>query len=369
MPSEQLTAEIESAIDDMVLPSNDTPAGEPDNKGAIDAASDDAKVMAEVAANDAAGDKLAADNEKASQELADEAGKVAKEAADDAKAASADAHTGQAKGEVAPSEPIKAPPAPVEPQSAKPLFHSDDLLARAVDTGISVVDAKQLSPYALEVIVSRREEAALEADDPRDIGLQKDPVADPFADLPKLDPEVHDPSVIAMFDKMTEVVKGQHSELQDLRAEQAEQNVTAVAREEVELKAATSEIKQFFDGQVKGLGDNFLESLGTGDFDSLDRGSPQFANRDAIAGQMSVLMSGYQAQGQTPPSREEIFDTAARIVLRDTFQGIREKEIAGTLKTQSGQHLQRSGSVQASTTKTPDEDAAAAVDALLNSRQ
>ena len=363
MPSDELTAEIESAIDDMVVTDNDTPKDETDNASA-EAASDDAKVMAEVAANDAAGDKLAADNEKASQELADEAGKVAREAVDDAKAASADAHTGQVEAtEVKATEPVK------------PLHHlapvSDDLLARAVDAGISVVDAKQLTPHSLEVIVSGREKAAVEeyGEQFADAIAKKEDIGDPFADLPKLDPEVHDPSVIAMFDKMTEIVKGQHSELQDFKVRQSEQNAAVAAREEVELEAATSEIKQFFDGQVKGLGDNFSESLGTGDFDSLDRGSPQFANRNAIAGQMSVLMSGYQAQGQTPPSREEIFDTAARIVLRDTFQGIREKEIAGTLKTQSGQHLQRSGSVQASTTKTPDEDAAAAVDALLDSRQ
>ncbi len=369
MPSDELAAEIESAIDDMVVADNKEPTGVGEtDKPAADAASDDAKVMAEVAANDAAGDKLVADNEKASQELADEAGKVAKEAADDAKAASADVHIGSAANYAAKVEAADAAAKEAKP-SFQPMQISDDLLARAVDTGISVVDARALAPHSLESIVARREEVVLRVAELDSKVEEIEKASDPFADLPKLDPEVHDPSVIAMFDKMTEIVKGQHSELQDFKVGQSEQNAAAVAREEVELETATSEIKQFFDGQVKGLGDNFSESLGTGDFDSLDRGSPQFANRDAIAGQMSVLMSGYQAQGQTPPSREEIFDTAARIVLRDTFQGIREKEIAGTLKTQSGQHLQRSGSVQASTTKTPDEDAAAAVDALLDSRQ
>ena len=362
MPSEQLAAEIESAIDDMVVTDNkeSTDAGETD-KPAAAAASDDAKVMAEVAANDAAGDKLAAENEKASRELADEAGEVVKGAADDAKAASEDARIGQAEDK---SIEIGSPP-----PGSRPMPVSDEMLARAVDVGIPVVDAKALTPRSLEAIVSGREQAALEAEELNGRTDAPESTRDPFADLPRLDPEVHDPGVIAMFDKMTEIVKGQHSELQDFKAGQAEQSAAAAAREEVDLEVATREIEQFFDNQVKGLGDGFSESLGTGDYSSLDQGSPQFANREAIAGQMSVLISGYEAQGQVPPPREEVFDTAARIVLRDVYQGVREKEIAGTLKTQSGQHLQRSGSVQASTTKTPDEDAAAAVDALLDSRQ
>jgi hypothetical protein len=97
----------------------------------------------------------------------------------------------------------------------------------------------------------------------------------------------------------------------------------------------------------------------------LDRGSPQFAKREAIAGQMAVLISGHEAQGQEPPPREEVFNVAARIVLREEFQAVHDKELSGGLAKQAGQHIQRAGGVQAKSTQTPEEEAAQAVDDLL----
>ena len=63
------------------------------------------------------------------------------------------------------------------------------------------------------------------------------------------------------------------------------------------MDMATHEIEKFFDNQVKGLGDNFSESLGAGDYSSLDRGSPQFANREAIAPAINYLPIACQPRG------------------------------------------------------------------------
>ena len=327
MPSEQMTTEIEGAIDDIIATEAKDREGD---AGLVDAA------------------------RKANDATQTESGTTE---------SSRDSHITAAASEPAPA-PAESPPqrAPI----------SDDLLARAADVGIHVADAKHLTPRFLESIIARREEAAQELTDDEtpvdadDLQKDLDKAADPFADLPKLDPEIHDPDVIKMFDKLNEISRGQRSELQDLQKGKLEADEVVAAREEADSEVATREGEQFFDGQVKGLGEGFTEALGVGGYGSLDRGSSQSATREAIMEQMSVLLSGYQATGQTLPSREEIFDTAARIVLPSVYQGVHDRKIAGT---QSGQHLQQSSSGEGSTTKTAEEDAASAVDELLDSRQ
>ena len=340
MPSEELVAEIDQAVEEMV--SEETVdegqvAEETANQKADEvAASDEEKAAAEVAGVDEAADKEIAEGKKAAGELADEAGTAAEEVA----------------------------------QEAARTAVSEETLARAVSVGIPVADARELTPYSLESIIAAREaEVELEWKAQEEgKGKSSKEVADPFAGLPKLDPEVHDPEVIKMFDSFTNIVKQQNETIQELQGQQEETVTAAQAREDIELEQATVEIEQFFNKQVSELGDDFSNALGTGDYNSLDRGSSQFAKREAIAGQMAVLLSGYEAQGQKPPPREEVFDTAARIVLRDEYQAVHDKKLAGGLAKQSEQHIQRAGGTQTSSTQTPEEEAAAAVDNLLGNK-
>ena len=336
MPSEELAAEIDKAVEEMVSAEHNDKekfAEEIVNQRADEVtASDEAKAAAEVASVDEAADKKIAEGEKSAEELAAEAGSAAKEVA----------------------------------QEAAKVAVSDETLARAVNVGIPVADARELTPYSLERIIAARE-AELEAEAKGDSGLQESPgeTVDPFADLPKLDPEVHDPEVVKMFDELTRVAKGQYETIQELKTQQSEATQSAQSTRDADLEVATQEVEHFFNKQVSELGDNFSDALGTGDYSSLDRGSPQFAKREAIAGQMAVLFSGYDAQGQEPPPREEVFNVAARIVLRDEFQAVHDKELSGGLAKQAGQHLQRAGGVQAKSTQTPEEEAAQAADDFL----
>lgn len=231
---------------------------------------------------------------------------------------------------------------------------SDVALTRAVQAGIPLADAREFAnEAALDRNVAiiermreiRREQAVEEAEE----------VKDPFADLPKLDPEKFEPEVIEAFEKITDIVKGQSAELDAFKNHQ--DGLT-----EAQQVANTKEVTQFFDEQITGLGDEFSDALGQGDTNSLPRGGMQFAAREQIAEQMSVLLLGYDASNLTPPPREEVFDAAARSVLQKEYQQIHDKELSGKLEKQATQHLQRAGGSQDTSTLTAEEEVVQALD-------
>ena len=98
--------------------------------------------------------------------------------------------------------------------------------------------------------------------------------------------------------------------------------------------------------------------LGEGGYSSLDTNSQELANRDAIASQMSILISGYNAQGLQEPSRSSVFETAARSVLVDKYNELNGNKLSDQLKDQSKQHIQRANKSSSSATKTPEEEEA-----------
>jgi len=266
------------------------------------------------------------------------------------------------------SEPIQEPmpesESEIAPKSAPPVI-SDDLLGRAVNAGISVADAQGLSPELLERIVKEREaawkqryEESISAGEAGDVS-KVDEVEDPFAKLPKLDPDTFEPEVIKTLEQYTDILKQQQEELQELRGRQEETSQVSEA-------AATRDIERQFDSQVSKLGEDFSEALGTGGYSSLERGSSQLANREAIANQMSIMLSGYNAQGLESPPFEEVFDSAARLVLRDEYQKIHEKKLSKGLESQASQHIQRVGGQKASGVQTTEEEIAQALSERFN---
>jgi hypothetical protein len=235
---------------------------------------------------------------------------------------------------------------------------SDEIITRAIKAGLSLSDAVSFpSEAALERVVATAERAAKPA-------VQKDTVAeetpDPFAEL-KLDPEKYEPEVVEMFEKVTGVLKSQHEQIQGFKqAQEALEQAQNEAAKADQLVAA-QEIEAWFDTAIKGLGKDFIDALGEGDYSSLDLGSSQFANRGKIAEKMSVLLGGYIAQDLAVPSREDIFKDAVEIVLRDEIQKIHEKKLAGDLKKQAGQHIQRAGGSKGTAAKTPEQEVAQAL--------
>ena len=239
---------------------------------------------------------------------------------------------------------------------------SDEALTQAVSAGIPLADARE---FKSEESLLRVVDAVRRAAKPSEEATAEKQTAkddeDPFASLPKLDPDNYEPEVIEMFEKLTGIVKQQHGVIQDFRGHQQQAAQAAEA-------AASREVETWFDSQVAALGEDFSEALGEGGYGALAEGSAQHANRTKIADQMSVLLAGYKASGQQAPPRDEVFDAAARLVLKDEYQKIHEKKLTGELANRSKQHLQRPGGQKATSKLTPEEDTAALLDAKYPSR-
>ena len=239
--------------------------------------------------------------------------------------------------------------------SESPKAFDTDLLAHAVSLGLSYTEAKEFPDNDSLVRFVNRLESHLAT--PEAAAKEPVEVADPFSDFPKLDPEVHDPSVIAMFDKLTGIAKAQYGELQTYKERQS-------YGEEAAGTANQRAVEEFFDGRIASLGEDFEEVLGKGSSGALDKGSSQYAKRDAIAQHMSTMLSGYAAQGRQAPPDDEVFASSAKFVLRNEYQAIYDKKLSGELGDRAGQHMQRASGKKASSVISAADETAQ----LLNER-
>lgn len=224
-----------------------------------------------------------------------------------------------------------------EPKQPEPPAISDFALTKAVYAGLNIEDARNFpSDDALLRVIESVESAKQVAKKPEETQEE-----DPFAALPKLDPDAYEPEVVQTFEKLTDIVRQQHETIKSLQTHQNESSQS-------NYQAAANEIESWFNGQVKNLGDEFHETLGVGDYGALPKGSSQLAKRDELASQMAVLVSGYQASGRPMPAREKLFDAAVRVVLGDELSKIRESKLSKELEKRSNQHIARVGGKKAS---------------------
>lgn len=244
-------------------------------------------------------------------------------------------------------------------EDAVPEGISDDALTRAVNAGLSLAEARSFASEDVLNGISNRleqqtqqyrtwaqEEQARHFQANQQQQRQEEEV-DPFADL-KLNPDDYEPEIVEKFEKLAEIVKGQRETIADFQYSQ--ENAQASANEQSRV-----EIVDWFDKEISDLGEDFSGVVGTGKYNDLDRGSQQFANRDAIANQMSVLIAGYNAQGIPAPNRSDVFQTASRFVLSDQFVKVGNEKLSKQLEQQSTQHIQRANKSKATTVLTAEE--------------
>jgi hypothetical protein len=244
-------------------------------------------------------------------------------------------------------EPIAT--APVKEPTAVAL--SNDALTRAVRAGISLDDAHSFTNEAALLRVVERMEAAVKPITPP----VEAPPEDLFAGIPVLDPEEYEPEVIAAFESLKKVIQKQQQDIQQFKDQ-----TSHIARSSQEAHAA--EVASWFDSKIAGLGEDFNDTLGTGATMALTPGSPQALKRDSIATTAAALLQGYRATGQKVPPRDEVFDAAARIVLKDEYIQAHEKRLSSELAKRSTQHLARAKGANGQSKKTPQEDIAAEID-------
>lgn len=243
------------------------------------------------------------------------------------------------------------------PPAKQPI--SDSVLTQAVQAGFSLEEARL---FGSESVLKSAVNRVIEASKKNEPATELPEAEDIFKDLPKLDPESYEPEVIKAFESLTAVMKKQQEMIQGLQANN--RNTMQLQQD-----AASHEVEQWFDKQITSLGDDFKDALGSGGYSSLDRASPQFAKREAIANQAAVLLAGYKAAGQNAPDRDSVFQAAAKLVLMDEFQKVREKKISKDLEKRSAQHINRASGGKQSGNKDPFEETASLLDAKYFSKK
>ena len=234
---------------------------------------------------------------------------------------------------------------------------SDGVITSAIQAGMSMEDVRSFSSEGqllrtVELLSQAAAAATFEASATEDVAEKEDGVLD---SLPKLDPEQVEPEVIKMFEVFTGVIRKQQEAIDGFR-EYKDQAARA------NQDAAVREATEWFDTQIKGLGEDFHSSLGVGNYGMLTRGSSQVAKRDEIANQIAVMIAGYEQTGQHAPSREAIFSAAARLVLHDEYGEAQTKKISKSLAKRKGQHVSRVGGSGTKSKQDPDAETAAMLD-------
>ena len=235
---------------------------------------------------------------------------------------------------------------------------NDELFTRAVQAGIPLAHARKFENEESLLGAVEHYEKAWEQAEAEATPVKKDPLSE----LPTLDPDVHDPQVIAQFDRLIDIIK------QERKAGQTETQAMQERLQDMEdLQADTisaadnakkAEGAKWFNGQISGLGKDFQEALGEGDTVSLNQQSKQFENRGKIVEQILILESGYEARG-LEITRDELFEKAARSVLQDEYQQLHETKLSGKLEKRAGQHISRAGGQKVSGAQTPTDFAVA----------
>ncbi len=205
---------------------------------------------------------------------------------------------------------------------------SDEALTAAVAAGIPIADARGFgSEAALMRVVSS---VLRQTEEVKEETNQED-----FLDsVPTLDPERYDQDMIDAVEGMKKVIRDQNNEIKSIAD-------SGRRRDEAAAGTALQEITAWFDGKVDSLGDDFVDSLGKGSTSGLKQGGKAYEKRDELATQIGVLHGGYVAAGREVPSRDKIFDAAARYVLGDAIDSAKDKKVSASLKKRSGQHISR----------------------------
>jgi hypothetical protein len=230
---------------------------------------------------------------------------------------------------------------------------SDYAIERAVRAGLTFAEARAFSTESALLSMVGKFEAAHEKTQEKAVVVSDD---DPLASIQKLDPDVYEPEVVKMYENLVEIIRKQDEAIKAVRSNQ-EQAVRATQ------ESIANDVEKWFDDRVSKLGDDFTESLGSGAYRSLKQGSAQLQKRDALADQVAVLNAGYKASGRQPPSRDELFDAAAQLVLRGDYQKAHEKRLSSELASRAKQHINRVGGQKGKVVSDPADDIASILDA------
>jgi len=264
------------------------------------------------------------------------------------------------ESELAPEEEQQpAPESESALESVRQPSISNAVLTEAIRAGLTVEEAREFGSDKLlmRAVDMVRAVAAKSLSEP-----EKKVAKDPLADFPSLDPEQFEPEVIKAFDALKGIVKQQYDSIQELQSYRSQANQASQA-------SVAQEVENWFDGQVEKLGEDFNDVLGKGKYSILDKSTPQFARRDELASYMAILANGYKASGRSMPTREKIFEQAAKTVLAEEYQKNYEKKLSADLSKREKQHINRPGGQKLKTHKEPIDEVVDRVNEFIQAKK
>lgn len=223
------------------------------------------------------------------------------------------ADQGDEEGEKSDDEP-QGEESPDEPEGeedhSEAEAKADELLTRAVRSGMSLKDAKTFAAQdadALERQVGLLETAskAGTGDEETPAGETADAETDPLSGIPDLDPEIYDEEIVKGFNSLKSIIR--------------EQNET---------------IKGMSDGNKNNWFDQQVEALPVKGMDA--------KQLKDLNGQFNVLKSGYEAQGQEVADAD-VFKQATQMVLGEDIRAAVDADKAKRLAKREKQQTNRPG--------------------------
>jgi len=219
---------------------------------------------------------------------------------------------------------------------------TDDLLERAVKSGLSITEARGFSSSndlerTVSLLESRQTETNKSTDDKTEDGTDK-------ADKPfdsGLSKDDYD-------EKIVDTINNLGQKVQDLTKENAElkeSSKQAAERTESEAVAAHT---AWYDNQIKELGEEFEDVFGKGTIKDIKEDSPQYKNRAALETEMMAIVKGKVATKQTVPPKEKVFEMALRNLHSEKLKQTSQKTTSEKLKKRASQTLGRGSKGQGS---------------------
>jgi len=238
--------------------------------------------------------------------------------------------------------------------------HDEALLERAVRAGLTLADANNMpDDQSLSNVIGRVEAAKQR----RQKVPKEKQETDLLSEIPDLDPEEYPEEVISAFKGLKGAVSEQQKTIKALtQSQQNQQQAAIVARNE--------EFTEWFDGQVKDLGKDYIDTLGEGDYKSLTAKETKLA-RNKVIRYMDHVHNDAKAEGRKAPNDEDTFKLAVEKAFPDKTNKIKGRKITKKAAARSRQVLntprdtngQFASEIYSEDTRT--DDAIAAVAAMM----
>lgn len=209
----------------------------------------------------------------------------------------------------------------------------DALLERAVQCGIPLAQARKYpEPEMLEGVCEQFETLSGKNDESGGSEDGETGEVDLFANLPELDPEEVDEGIVNGFNSLKDIVKQQHETIKNL------------------MVAKSGDAEALFDSKVRSLGEGYEKAL---------KADP--AKRALLKTQVDILKAGYEKNG-VEVDIDSVFEQAVKLSLDDVTKDIARREKQKKVRRRSSSQISRPGGTNSKITKTPEDEAAEAVD-------